>query len=80
MHLKFVSIHPFGDGNGRISRLIMNHVLYRSGYPMLNIDYNDRRSYNNSLERAQLNKDIPIFLKWLMRRYIKTKKKYLLAI
>ena len=37
VHLKFVTIHPFGDGNGRISRLMMNFVLNKEGYPMLDI-------------------------------------------
>jgi len=76
VHLKFVTIHPFGDGNGRISRLLMNHVLYKSGYPMLNIDYNDRRGYYNSLEKAQLREDEVIFLQRFMRRYIKKYGKY----
>ncbi len=52
-HLKFVTIHPFGDGNGRVSRLVMNHVLYRSGHPMMDIKYRDRGSYYNALERSQ---------------------------
>ncbi len=69
VHLKFVTIHPFGDGNGRIARLLMNHALYRSGYPMLNIEYRDRRGYYTSLERAQLKHDVVIFLKWFMRQY-----------
>lgn len=77
VHLKFVTIHPFGDGNGRISRLLMNHVLYTSGYPMFNIDYRDRRGYYNSLERAQLREDDIIFLQWFMRRYIKKYARYL---
>ncbi len=32
-HLRFESIHPFGDGNGPIRRLAMNHILLESGYP-----------------------------------------------
>src|SRR3989304_4293423 len=56
VHLKFVNIHPFGDGNGRISRLMMNFVLHKHGYPMLNIDYKNRNSYYTALERSQLKK------------------------
>lgn len=32
-HLKLVDIHPFSDGNGRTSRLVMNLILLRAGYP-----------------------------------------------
>ena len=77
VHLKFVTIHPFGDGNGRISRLMMNFVLNKYGYPMLDIDYTDRRSYYNSLERANVKKNDIFFLQWFMKRYIKTYQKLL---
>ena len=76
VHLKFVSIHPFGDGNGRISRIMMNHTLSKSEYPMLNIDYKDRRSYYNALERSQNKADDMIFVQWFMQRYLKTHKQY----
>ena len=75
VHLRFVTIHPFGDGNGRISRLMMNHVLYRAGYPMTDIEYRDRRSYYNALERSQTGDDLP-FLRWFMKRYIRVHERY----
>ena len=71
VHLKFVTIHPFGDGNGRVSRLMMNHVLYRSGCPMMDIEYRDRRSYYTTLERSQAKGDDLPFLQWFMRRYLR---------
>jgi Fic family protein len=77
VHLKFVTIHPFGNGNGRISRLMMNFVLNKLGYPLLDIDYKDRRSYYNTLERAQTKEDDIIFLQWFMKRYLKIYNKFL---
>lgn len=74
VHLKFVTIHPFADGNGRISRLMMNFVLNRNGYPMLNIPYENRNSYYNALERAQAKNVEDIFLQWFMRNYVKSDK------
>ena len=71
VHLKFVSIHPFSDGNGRISRLIMNFVLHKTRYPMLNIHYAHRDSYYTALERAQLTRKDYIFVQYLIKRYIK---------
>jgi len=76
-HLKFVTIHPFGDGNGRITRLVMNFILNRKNYPMLDIPYEGRNSYFNALERSQLKKEDRIFLQWFMRRYIKEYRRYL---
>lgn len=77
VHLKFVTIHPFADGNGRISRLIMNFVLNKHKYPMLNIEYKNRSDYYNALERSQVKKQERIFLQWFLRRYIKQNKKFL---
>ena len=76
-HLKFVTIHPFGDGNGRTSRLVMNHVLNKFDYPLLDIDYGDRRSYYNALEKSQTKYDDLPFLQWFMKRYFKACKNYL---
>lgn len=79
VHQKFVTIHPFGDGNGRISRLMMNFVLHKHGYPMLDISYEKRDSYYNALERSQVKKDDTPFLHWFFRRYFKEHKRYLSA-
>lgn len=76
-HLNFVTIHPFGDGNGRVSRLIMNFILSRKKYPMLNIPYERRNSYYNALERSQTKNDDRVFLQWFVRRYLNEYKRYL---
>ncbi|MDQ7031760.1 MAG: Fic family protein, partial [Desulfonauticus sp.] len=77
VHLKLVTIHPFGDGNGRITRLVMNFVLNRKKYPLFDIPYENRNSYYNSLERSQVKKDDKIFLQWFVKRYTKEYKRYL---
>jgi len=76
-HLKFVTIHPFADGNGRISRLMMNFILNKYGYPMFNIPYKGRSSYYTALERAQTKDMESIFLQWFIKRYIKSQERYL---
>jgi len=78
VHLKFVSIHPFTDGNGRISRLMMNFVLHKHGFPMLNISYKNRSAYYTALERAQTKKIGHIFIRHIMRNYLKMYKKYIM--
>ena len=72
VHLKFVTIHPFGDGNGRTTRLMLNHVLNTYDYPLMDIDYADRRSYYTALEKSQRKDDDLPFLQWFMKRYLKT--------
>ncbi len=77
VHLKFVTIHPFSDGNGRISRLMMNFILKNNKFPLLDIPYTKREGYYNSLERSQIKKEEGIFVQWFFRRYSEEYKKYL---
>ncbi len=76
-HLKFVTIHPFADGNGRISRLIMNYILNKKDYPMLDIPYEGRNGYYNAIERSNVKNEDRIFLQWLVKRYVKEYQRYL---
>jgi len=57
-HFKFVSIHPFIDGNGRTARLLMNLLLEQSGYTPAVIRKEDRGIYIKSLEEAQTKNDL----------------------
>ena len=50
--MKLVSIHPFVDGNGRISRLLMNFILKKKGYPWLNIYMKQRAEYLKAVRNA----------------------------
>lgn len=50
--VKLVSIHPFIDGNGRISRLIMNFLLKKKGYPWINIYVKQRAEYLQAVRLA----------------------------
>ena len=77
VHLKFVTIHPFGDGNGRISRLMMNFVLKKHDFPLLDIDCRKRTSYYNALERSQVKKEDNIFVQWFFRRYLEAYGRFL---
>jgi Fic family protein len=45
LHLAFVRIHPFSDGNGRMARLVSNLPILKSGLPPILIDRNRRREY-----------------------------------
>ncbi len=69
-HYKFEKIHPFGDGNGRIGRLLMNQVLWWAGYPILIIEYKKKKSYYKALQ-----KDEEGFVNYFLRRYLAAHKK-----
>ena len=52
-HEKLVTIHPFSDGNGRTSRLLMNLLLLKAGYPPVVIRPEDRPAYFDALEATR---------------------------
>ena len=56
-HYRFVSIHPFRDGNGRTGRLLMNLLLLRGGYPIVIISNQQRNDYINAIAYGQQNSD-----------------------
>lgn len=49
-HAEFVKIHPFSDGNGRTSRLIMNYQLMSEGFPAISVAKEDRLEYFKALD------------------------------
>ena len=51
-HYKFVCIHPFDDGNGRVSRLLMNYVLLAHKLPPVVIKSSDKQNYLHALHLA----------------------------
>lgn len=76
VHFRLESIHPFGDGNGRAGRMLMNHALVRGGMPPLNIRYADRLGYFRALEAGQTGMDEMHFLEWFMRYYARENARY----
>lgn len=59
-HIRFVKIHPFTDGNGRVVRLLMNYILMRNGYPFIaDIKVADEKKYLDTLQMSDLGNNEP---------------------
>ncbi len=59
-HLRFLTIHPFLDGNGRTGRILMNLILIANGYPPVIIRTEEKDFYNKHLSHAQQYEENPI--------------------
>lgn len=76
-HLRLVTMHPFEDGNGRISRLLMNFILVKNKCPMLNINYSDREEYYDVLEDCQIAGTKKRFIEFIKKEYFKEYGEYI---
>lgn len=79
-HYRFVSIHPFDDGNGRMARLLMNLLLMQAGYPPCVVRNSNRRKYIQSLEYADTTGSIDKFLTLMVAELIQTEETMLKAL
>lgn len=62
VHSEFVKIHPFVDGNGRTSRLLMNLELMKAGFPATVIEVEQRLDYYQALDKAHCTDDYRDFI------------------
>ena len=68
LHGEFVKIHPFLDGNGRTSRLLLNFELMKNSYPPIIIEKSERTIYFESLEKGSLTGDWTDFIKFVAKK------------
>jgi len=75
VHNQFENIRPFQDGNGRVSRILMNNVLLKHGLPPINIDFAKRREYYASLQEYEKNHDLQPTIELMFDEYKELRKK-----
>lgn len=68
-HLKLVSIHPWADGNGRMSRLVMNMIQYEAGIIPSIVKKEKRLDYIHALSTSQETEDASIFIDFMMEHH-----------
>ena len=66
-HYRFVRIHPFDDGNGRMARLLMNMILIKHGYTVAIIRQDGREEYIDTLEQVDKTEDLTEFINYVAR-------------
>jgi Fic family protein len=77
-HTRFVTIHPFADGNGRMARLLMNYILQINGFPFTDIPFSKRDEYFDTQEDGHFGKHKPFVLflvKEIKKQFAELKKK-----
>lgn len=79
LHNELVRIHPFIDGNGRTSRLLMNLYLLRKGCPIVSLksDNDSKLQYYKSLEKSHMENDPADFNLFVAATVLDTLSRYL---
>jgi len=80
LHGEFVKIHPFADGNGRTSRLLMNFIAMRAGYPPIVIKKEQRFAYYDALDEGAVSHNYTAFVNMIFELAEKTLDFYLSII
>ncbi len=70
-HFDLVSIHPFYDGNGRTSRLLMNYIMSFFQLPLAIVFKEDKADYIEALEKTRTTEDLTPFRKFMLNQYSK---------
>lgn len=80
VHVNFVGIHPFVDGNGRTSRLLMNLELMKAGFPPVVIPVEQRLRYYQALDHAHVTGDYQLFIELVVEAVEKSFEPYFFAL
>lgn len=73
-HFNLVSIHPFADGNGRTSRLIMNFIQHYFNLPLSIVFKEDKAEYYKALSDSRKNENLDCFRDFMIKQYLKMLK------
>ncbi|MBL7147346.1 MAG: Fic family protein [Nanoarchaeota archaeon] len=75
-HNQFENIHPFLDGNGRVGRLLLNNILIKNKLPPVNINFENRREYYESLQSYQKRNNLKPTIDLILKEYKALKRKF----
>jgi Fic family protein len=70
-HYRFIRIHPFDDGNGRVARILMNFILMQFGYPPAIIKTEDKENYYAVLRLADVGELEP-FIEYIAQNLVRS--------